>query len=181
VTVEGEPGIGKTRLLLAASEIATAQGSTSVAVTADEEIRGPFLLARSIVGAADATAAAAGTPAEEPLRRSLDALTGVEDPGLQGLPPDQRLLRTLDLAAVAIRALADQRPLALLIDDFQWADDDSVRLLRYVVRSGAASPIFVMLAIRPEEFAFVNEAVNLVADMERMGLVRRLRVARFSQ
>src|SRR5438874_2540613 len=60
VTVEGEPGIGKTRLLLAASEIATAQGSTSVAVTADEEIRGPFLLARSIVGAADATAAAAG-------------------------------------------------------------------------------------------------------------------------
>src|SRR5687767_15080856 len=41
VTVEGEPGIGKTRLLLAAAEEAVAQGFTAIAVTADEEIRGP--------------------------------------------------------------------------------------------------------------------------------------------
>src|SRR5438309_5664087 len=42
LTVEGEPGIGKTRLLLAASEIASAQGFTTIAVAADQEIRGPF-------------------------------------------------------------------------------------------------------------------------------------------
>ena len=48
VTLEGEPGIGKTRLLLAASELASASGFTCVAITADEEIRGPFLVARSL-------------------------------------------------------------------------------------------------------------------------------------
>src|SRR5262245_66688915 len=38
-TLEGEPGIGKTRLLLAAGKIATAEGFTTIGVTADEEIR----------------------------------------------------------------------------------------------------------------------------------------------
>src|SRR6476469_5086852 len=36
VTLEGEPGIGKTRLLVAAAEMAEAAGFTSVAVQADE-------------------------------------------------------------------------------------------------------------------------------------------------
>ena len=68
-----------------------------------------------------------------------------------------------------------------MIDDLQWSDEDSLRLLRYVVRTDGASPIFLMFAIRPEEFAVVNEAVNLVADMGRMGVVRRLKLERFSQ
>lgn len=181
MTVEGEPGIGKTRLLLAASNIAAAQGFTTIAVAADEEIRGPFLLARWILGSPEATSTAGETPARDALRNSLDALTGRDDPGFESLPPDQKLLRTLDLATVAVRTLAEERPLALLIDDLQWADDDSLRLLRYVVRSAGASPIFLMFAIRPEELAFVNEAVNLLADMERLGLIRRLKLVRFTQ
>src|SRR5262249_54273969 len=62
-----------------------------------------------------------------------------------------------------------------------WAHDDSLRLLRYVVRADAASPIFMMFAIRPEELAFVTEAVTLIADMERGGMIRRMKVSRFSQ
>src|SRR5439155_17230149 len=112
--------------------------------------------------------------------RSLGALSGQDDPGLSSLPPDHKLIRTLDLAALAVRALAADRPVALLIDDLQWADDDSLRLLRYLVRANAASPIFLMAAIRPEELAFVTEAVNLIADMERLGMVRRLKVKRFT-
>ncbi|HET6771565.1 MAG TPA: AAA family ATPase [Actinomycetota bacterium] len=181
VTVEGEPGIGKTRLLLAASDIAVAEGFTTISVAADEEIRGPFLLARSIVGSAEATSGGSESPSREAVRRSLDALTGRDEPGFESLPPDQKLLRTLDLGAVAIRALAEERPLAIFIDDLQWADDDSLRLLRYVVRSAGGSPIFLMLSIRPEELAFVNEAVNLLADMERLGLIRRLKLDRFTQ
>src|SRR4051794_35812314 len=50
VTLEGEPGIGKTRLLVAAADMAQAAGFATVAITADEEIRGPFLVARSLFG-----------------------------------------------------------------------------------------------------------------------------------
>ena len=105
---------------------------------------------------------------------------GVTSPGSRPCQPDAKLLRAFDLAGVAIGTLAGINKLALFIDDVQWADDDTLRLLRYVVRSDADQPIFLFLTIRPDEFATVSEAVNFVADMERMGLVRRLRPGRFS-
>jgi DNA-binding CsgD family transcriptional regulator/tetratricopeptide (TPR) repeat protein len=182
LAVEGEPGIGKTRLLLAAAEMASAAGFTTIAVTADEELRGPFLLARSILGSPEAIQVASERPeTAEALARSLDSMSGQDDPGLATLPADRRLLRTFDLGAVAFRALAAAGPLAVLVDDLQWSDDDSLRMLRYVIRSVATSPIYLMLAIRPEELALVTEAVNLLADMDRMGLLRRMKVDRLTQ
>jgi DNA-binding NarL/FixJ family response regulator len=180
VCLEGEPGIGKTRLLLAAAELAQAAGFTCVAVTADEEIRGPFLLARSLFANAAVLHAARGTPAESAVRRVVDAISGRDEPGFETLSADAKLLRALDLAGLAVAAIAEIRPVAILLDDIQWADDDTLRLLRYVVRSDADRPIFLFLTIRPEEFAQVTEAVNFIADMERMGLVRRVRLARFT-
>src|SRR5205823_14664864 len=73
VTLEGEPGIGKTRLLLSASQLAGERGFISVAVAADELLRGPFLLMRSILSSEAATEAAAGTRAEPILQRALHA------------------------------------------------------------------------------------------------------------
>ena len=181
VTAEGEPGIGKTRLVLAASDLARARGFAAIAVTADEEMRGPFLLARSIFASQSAQAAAAGTEAEALLQRALGAITGRDDADLEALPPDMKLLRAFDMAALALRSLAAQRPVAVLIDDVQWADPDSLRMLRYLVRTDARSPIFLMLALRPSETAIVTDAVTLLADMERMGMVRRLTLQRFTQ
>jgi DNA-binding NarL/FixJ family response regulator len=181
ITLEGEPGIGKTRLLLAATELAAAEGFVAVAVAADEELRGPFLLMRSMLSAMTAAEAAAGTPAEDILRRALQALTGRSDAGLETLPADQKLLRQFDLAALALRALASVKPLALFADDIQWADEDSLRALRYAVRTATDSPILLLLSFRPEETALMTEAVTLVADMERMGLIRRRKVGRFTQ
>ena len=181
LTLEGEPGVGKTRLLLSAAEAASTAGFTVVAVTADEEIRGPFLLAQSIFAAPALREAVAGTPAEEAVHRVIEAISGRDEPGLEGLGSDAKLLRAFDLAGMALAQAASTRPLAVLLDDAQWADDDTLRLLRYAVRADADRPIFLLLTIRPDEFAIVTEAVNFVADMERMGLVRRLRPGRFSQ
>jgi tetratricopeptide (TPR) repeat protein len=187
VTLEGEPGIGKTRLLVAAADLASEAGFATVAITADEEIRGPFLVARSLFAApALREAAAAGgneavvAAAESSLRRVVDALSGRDEPGFENLSPAARQLRAFDLAGIAVNTIAGIRPLALLLDDAQWCDDDTLRLLRYVVRSVADQPIFLFLTLRPDELAAVPEAVNFVADMERMGVVRRLRPGRFS-
>ncbi len=181
VTLEGEPGVGKTRLLLAAAEMAATSGFIVVAVTADEEIRGPFLLAQSIFAAPALREAISGTAVESSVQRVIDAISGRDEPGLETLGAESKLLRTFDLAGMALSTIAGQRPLALLIDDAQWADDDTLRLLRYAVRADADRPIFLLLTIRPDELAAVTEAVNFVADMERMGVVRRLRPGRFSQ
>src|SRR3990167_7090914 len=63
--LEGEPGIGKTRILLAIEELARAQSFVSIAVTAEEEIRGPFLVARSIFASPAAAQAAEAARSEE--------------------------------------------------------------------------------------------------------------------
>ncbi len=180
VTLEGEPGIGKTRLLVATAEMAEAAGFTTVAITADEEIRGPFLVARSLFGNSAMREAASGTRAELPLRRVLDALQGRDEAGFASLSADAKLLRAFDLAGIAIAELARLKPIALLLDDIQWTDDDTMRLLRYAIRSVADDPVFLFLTFRSDEFAKVPEAANFVADMERMGLIRRLRPTRFS-
>src|SRR5215213_9363517 len=180
LTLEGEPGIGKTRLLVEAAELATAAGLVAVAITADEEIRGPFLVARSLFANGAMREAAVGTRAEVAVSRVVAALSGRDEPGFETLSPEAKLLRTFDLAGIAVQELAIVRPVALFIDDVQWADDDTLRLLRYVIRSVADRPVFLFLTFRVDEFATVAEAANLVADMERMGLVRRLRPARFA-
>ena len=180
LTVEGEPGIGKTRLLLAAREIAMTRGFLTIAVGADEELRGPFLLARSILGSPEVSEAVSGSASEQAILAAGAALGGRDDPAFAGMSSDQRLLRSFDLATMAVRALTAGQPLALLIDDMQWADEDSLRLLRYVIRTEGASPIFLMFSIRPEELATLTEAVTLIADMERMRVIRRLKLARFS-
>ena len=181
IAMEGEPGIGKTRLLLAVGELARGEGFIPIAVTADEEIRGPFLVARSIFGSPEALGAADSSEARQAMQHVVDALSGKDDPGLESLAPDQKLLRVFDLASLALRQLAAEHPVALMIDDLQWADEDSLRLLRYVVRVAATSPILLVLAMRADEIAFVNEAVTLLADIDRVGLLRRLKLGRFSQ
>src|SRR5215212_1127265 len=179
ITLEGEPGIGKTRLLVETIELAEAAGFTTVAITADEEIRGPFLVARSLFGNGAIREAAVGTRAEGAVRRVGGALTGRDEAGFESMSPDAKLLRAFDLAGIAFQELAQLKPIALLLDDVQWADDDTLRMLRYAIRSVADLPVFLFLNFRSDELAKVPEAVNFIADMERMGLVRRLRVARF--
>ena len=96
VTLEGEPGIGKTRLLLATAERAAADGFTCVAITADEEIRGPFLVARSLFASGAIRDVALGTPAEAAVRRVVEAISGRDEPGFENLSPDAKLLRAFD-------------------------------------------------------------------------------------
>ena len=179
VTLEGEPGIGKSRLLVALAEQAVADGFLAIAVTADEELQGPFLLARSLF------ATIVGESSEDAARvafnRALAAVSGDDDPELDRMAPDQKLLRAYDLGAIAIRTLASRVPVAILIDDAQWADEDSVRLLRYAARAAADTPVLMVLALRPEEGAAAVELGALLADMQRMGLVHRLRLERLTQ
>ena len=181
VMLEGEPGIGKTRILVAIEDLARSHGFIPIAITADEEIRGPFLLVRSIFACPAAVGAATSAETSEALARVQSALSNGDDPGLERLAPEQKLLRIFDLAALALRALAAETPIALLIDDLHWADEDSLRLLRYVVRVNMTAPILLVLATRPAETALLNEAVTLVADMERVGLLRRLKLGRLTQ
>jgi hypothetical protein len=79
-----------------------------------------------------------------PQKRALDAaLLRAE---VEGAPPDQRAVSIASLGVV--RALAASGPVLIAIDDVQWLDVPSARVLAFVVRRLEDAPIRILVALR---------------------------------
>ena len=142
VLVEGEAGIGKTRLLAPARACAEAAGVRVLFATAEETEAGvPLAAARVLL-----SRAARGVALDGPARLGLLALAG-------GLPDPSGLGSRRDEVVHAlwwlIVELADDQPLALMVDDAQWADDLTLRLLRTMARRAPELPLALVVAQRP--------------------------------
>lgn len=90
------------------------------------------------------------------LARALGHLVGLDfggEPALEGLDKDPRLLRERGLAAClqwlqALAAADGGRPLLMLLDDLQWADDASLDWLAGLLAQRAL-PLALVAAARP--------------------------------
>ncbi|HJQ77567.1 MAG TPA: AAA family ATPase, partial [Acidimicrobiia bacterium] len=182
VVLEGEAGIGKTRLLDAAGELATETGSPFwvLSVTADEELRGPFLLFRSLLASPAMTAVAREAMAMEPLDQAQESISG-RSSQLEGLSPQEQMLRKFDEVASVLLALIRERPLLLMLDDLQWADDDSIQLIRYVVRTMGSAPMVLLISVRPYSDSATGGVSKLIADLDRLRVTQVLRLQRLNR
>ncbi len=63
--------------------------------------------------------------------------------------PTARRLQAFAALSALFAQLAEERPLILTIDDLQWADDESFRLMRALVEDARRPPILVLATIRP--------------------------------
>lgn len=131
VVVEGASGIGKSRLLLEGVRDAKRRGmrfGVSMAEPAERTIELAALLAALFDG-------------PEPLldRSALPSIRA---------EPGQRFWLLRDLEALLERAAAS-RPLVIVIDDAQWADNGTVAALRSLPRTLAGSSIAWLIAWRP--------------------------------
>jgi DNA-binding CsgD family transcriptional regulator len=136
--LEGAAGIGKTTLWRAGVSFARARGHRVLACRAAEsEAR------LSYAGLGDLfDFELPSLPA--PQRRALDAaLLRAE---VEGAPPDQRAVSVASLGV--LRALAASEPVMIAIDDVQWLDAPSARVLAFVVRRLGDAPIRILVALR---------------------------------
>ena len=142
VLVEGEAGIGKTQLLSRARNEAALSGARVLSATADEiEVGVPLAVARVLLARA-----ARGVALEGPARFAMLALEGgLAEPGGLGSRADEVVHALWWL----IVELADERPLALVVDDVQWADDLTLAWLRVVARRASELPLALLVAGRP--------------------------------
>lgn len=125
--IEGEAGIGKSRLLEAAGDLARLDGCRVLAGTARElEATRPFGPLLDAFGpASDATASAASA--------------GTVDREYQII---EHFLTLLDEAT-------GHAPVLLVLDDLQWADPSTVHTLHAIGRRMTHSPLAVVAAFRP--------------------------------
>jgi DNA-binding SARP family transcriptional activator len=151
IIVEGESGIGKTRLTDDFSRWITTQGGSILRSRAFEEGQTiPFSVMLEILRAALNVPGVAGT---DPV--SLAEVARVVPEIRRRFPslpqPGPAAGNTLLLEAVAevLMAAAEDHPIAVFIDDFQWCDPDSCTMVHYLVRRLEHSAVFWCGTLNP--------------------------------
>jgi DNA-binding SARP family transcriptional activator len=128
VLVDGEPGIGKSRLVAEATAVAAAAGARVAWGRCHEDDDAPALW---------------------PWRQILAALTGDPEAVLAG--PDEGAFAAFERM---LRALVDASAggrVVVVIDDLHWADPASLRLLSFLAVELQHGPVAVLATSRPVE------------------------------
>jgi predicted ATPase len=179
VTLEGEPGIGKTRLGTEFARWAAAQGATVLSGRAFET--GGRLPYQPVVEALRQTNLHLPGTTLSPiwlaeLTRLLPELRDHFPDLPEPLTLDQPEAQTRLFEAVARfgQALAERGPLVMFIDDVQWADAASLDLLHYIARRWASvnAPALLLFAVRSEDLDPLTDWLT--------GLGRELRLIRLT-
>ncbi|HEV2860035.1 MAG TPA: AAA family ATPase [Pyrinomonadaceae bacterium] len=179
VVVKGEPGIGKTQLARRFGRWARAEGALYVYARffdyegsrlAPYEAFIDLLRAAIYEGREAAPVRRRDSPAEG-LREAVEARCGerLPDELFRGVraplahvgagPGGDDHFRVIVPIARAFLRLAGERPLVMVLDDIQWADEVSLDCLGYLMRSRADEPLLLVLLARAEESAETGGAL----------------------
>jgi len=159
VTVLGEAGIGKTRLL---RELAASARRHGALVLFGRCLEGAWVPPyQAFVEAITGYAAQAGATrlradlgsAAGPLAQLVPGLREVlpDVPTAASLKPDEERLRLLDAVAQFLAGLAAHGPVVLVLDDLQWADASTLVTLRHLVRVLVGHRLLLVGAYRTGE------------------------------
>jgi tetratricopeptide (TPR) repeat protein/energy-coupling factor transporter ATP-binding protein EcfA2 len=172
VLITGEPGIGKTRLVEELGAVASTQGARVLVGRGHETEQilpfRPWIDALRSGRALDAAGAASD---RTELARLFPELAAPETHPSMTMEGRVRLFESVD---ALIAALAVQQPLLIVLEDLQWADDMTLRLLAFVVRRLGERPVLLVGTAREEELSetlasFVAE-LRAVSNVEPMPL-----------
>lgn len=181
VLLSGEPGIGKTRL---ASYVALGANADGFAVCwggCSEDLAAPYEPWTAVCSALVAHAP------EEVLAEyvgefggEIGRLAGNLSRRLPAAPPprtsDAETERFLLFKAVAelLRAVARSAPLCVVLDDFQWADGQSVALLKHVARTVEHGALQILVTYRDTDITKDHPLSAALADLRRVAGVERI-------
>ncbi len=175
VVVEGEAGIGKTRLAREWEAWAAAQGALVLAGQSFE--MGGRLPYQPLIEALRPRLEAENAPEDlledlwlAELARILPELR-VRYPDLPPPTEDELTarLRLFEAVARLFDALARRAPLVLLLDDLQWVDEVSLDLVRYLGRywSKHSSRVLLLLTVRSDQLELNPSLAAHLADLGR--------------
>ncbi len=100
-------------------------------------------------------------------------------PPAPALEPGPARLRFFEGVARLFRNVAREAPLLIFLDDFQWADRDSISLLEYVGAQLRAQPILVLLTYRETEVVEEGPLAQALFSLSRQKTLREISLERF--
>lgn len=158
--VRGEAGIGKTSLLAAIDRRCSSRATVLHGRGWEDSSTPPFWLWTQVL-----REAADGRTSSELGQAwgagAAEAIMLLDGSGL-GAAPNRFPL--FDSVATVLFGLARRRPLVVLLDDVHWADDASLKLLRFMAGDLAHQPVQLVCAWRDQE-ALHGEQRHLDLDL----------------
>ena len=166
VTVSGESGVGKSRLVqtfkeTVQSECAVLEGYCSP-LRRNAAFRPIAQMLEAASGAAGASDATSKTIRLDTFVRHLglegdatsllSSVVGlpIDDDPMAAVAPGVRRLRTMSLLVSLFHALARSRAVLLVIEDLHWADPSTLEFLTAFKGSPGASAVMILATTRPE-------------------------------
>ena len=185
VLLEGEPGIGKSRLMRELGAYSGSRGLTTLSTNCYEIERAmPYqpvidLVTKALELASKETLQKLPAVSLAEIAALVPAVTErVAVPNLSADFPEARLARLFRALVQLFEALAVGRQLVVMIDDVQWADDASAQFVHYFARQAAGRPLLLVCAYRDEELDTHERLAGLVASLRREPHARHMPLAR---
>jgi tetratricopeptide (TPR) repeat protein/transcriptional regulator with XRE-family HTH domain len=181
VILTGEPGVGKTRL---AQEVTVHIGNRGFALATGrcyepEQVVPYYPFLDALTGAL--------TAAPRPLRAAASSrwpylgwlLPDVVDApdASQALGQDAQQLLFRSVTGF-VKAVAEIRPLALLLDDLHWADKASLQLFVHLARHTHTARILLLATYRDTEVGRKHPLTRALLDLGREGLAQQTALER---
>ncbi len=167
VFIEGETGMGKSRLILRLNKIAKNEGFKVLNGYCQRDISDPYF----------------------PFKKALDQLEDVEKELKDFFPSDPNESEIEDMDALDARrkttffetvrflkTLSSQQPLLISIDDMQWADKGTLKLFHYMTDKLENSPVLLATAYRPGEIDPGHQLKDTFQRMARTHLRHRIKL-----
>ncbi len=184
--IGGEAGVGKTRFVSELAARASAAGFT-VLVGHCIELGAEGLPLAPLVDALRALARS--TPADElagllgPARGGLARLLPELDPDAAGGLPsgDVQAAQLLELVLGLISRLSAASPVMLILEDLHWADQSTLELLAFLVRSLRDVRVLLLATYRSDELHRRHPLRPLLTGWERVRSMRRIELRRFDR
>lgn len=192
VLLEGEAGVGKTRLAYQLLAQAADQGASVISATCQVlERELPFApladsLGRYLYGLPDAVVRSLPAASLAQLAQIVpslqDRLYGVHAPVIEPTAgAEENRLRLIDAIVAFLVALAAQRPLVIFVDDLHWADPDTLAVVSRLAQRLREAPLFLLISYRREDLPDNEALAALLHGLNRSHPHAQLRLDRLSR
>src|SRR5216683_2697532 len=143
IVIEGEAGIGKTRLL---EDVCTIAQDRGVRVFRGDAH--PLERTRPFGAIVDALGIRIGSV--DPRRAEIgQLLASREIAGAGGTPGGGVQFRVLEEIVELVEVLSDQGPVLVALDDLHWADSSTLLAFRWLMRRLTEAPLLLIGTVRP--------------------------------
>jgi DNA-binding SARP family transcriptional activator/tetratricopeptide (TPR) repeat protein len=176
--VNGEAGAGKTRLVeeaMAQAQRAGARVPLGRAYEGEQLSFSPWVDALR-GGGLVAYARQPGALAEC-WRVELARLFPELGPTSSSPPRSEDYVRLFEAIAVLLRAVAQQQPLMVVLEDLHWADELSIRLLTFLTRRLAGAPVSVVGSLRADELHQGHALRRTLGELDAEGRLVKVELA----